>query len=405
MTESSVLMTPALATAAILARMTPLGAESLPLRQCVGATLREDVHAERDNPPFDRVAMDGIAVSSDSLDHGTTRFRIQESQAAGAPASSLQAGDNAIEVMTGAILPHSSDCVVPHEQYELDDGIARVAARVHPKPFLNVHRRGSDGAKGALLLKSGTQLRPVDIAVAAAAGRPRLQVSSQPSFMIISTGDELIEPDEPIAEHQVRRSNVYGVMAALRARGFTHIGDDHLRDDESLLEERLTLHLTTHDVVILSGGVSMGRFDLVPKVMTRLGVEQVFHKVAQRPGKPMWFGIGPRGQSVFGLPGNPVSTLVCLLRYVIPAIGAAMGADLTPVEIVALADEVAFDLPLTHFLPVAILHDESGKPWAQARPTNGSGDFVSLIGTEGFVELAPGPIRHPKGHIARLYRW
>jgi molybdopterin molybdotransferase len=405
MTESSALMTPALAEAAILARMTPLSAESLPLRQCAGATLREDVHAERDNPPFDRVALDGIAVSSDALHHGTTRFRIQGTQAAGAPASRLQEGDNAIEVMTGAVLPHSSDCVVPYEQYELERGVARLTARVKSNPFHNVHRRGSDGAKGALLLKLGTQLRPVHIAVAAAAGRPRLQVSRQPAIMIISTGDELIEPGEPIAEHQVRRSNAYGVMAALRARGFTRVGDDHLLDDESLLEERLALHLTTHDVVILSGGVSMGRFDLVPKALTKLGVEQVFHKVAQRPGKPLWFGIGTRGQSVFGLPGNPVSTLVCLLRYVIPAIDAARGATPAPGENVALADEVAFDLPLTHFLPVAILHDELGTPWAHARPTNGSGDFVSLIGTNGFVELAPGPIRHPKGHIARLYRW
>ena len=385
--------------------MTPLAVESWPLRQCAGAILREDIYAERDNPPFDRVAMDGIAVSSALLAAGSTRFRIQATQGAGAPALQLQHGDTAIEVMTGAVLPQAADCVVPMEQYEVCDGVATLSTRVNGKQFHNVHRRGSDGSKGALLLKSGTQLRPVEIAVAASAGKARLQVSRQPSFMIISTGDELIEPGDAIAQHQVRRSNAYGVMAALRARGYARIGDDHLLDDEAMLQERLRMHLTTHDVVVLSGGVSMGKFDLVPKVLTQLGVEPVFHKVAQRPGKPMWFGIGPRGQAVFGLPGNPVSTLVCLLRYVIPAIEIAMGAAARPMAGVALSEPVTFDLPLTYFLPVAIEHDDWGRCWAHPRVTNGSGDFISLIGTDGFLELPPGPITHPKGYVGHVYRW
>jgi molybdopterin molybdotransferase len=399
------LLTPALAEAAINARITPLALESLPLRHCVGAILREDVYAERDNPPFDRVAMDGIAVSSQSLKAGSMRFRIQATQGAGAAALRLQGAENAIEVMTGAVLPHAADCVVPIEQYEVHGGVASVSVRANGNPFHNVHRRASDGSKGALLLRSGTRLRSVEIAVAASAGMARLQVSRQPSLMIISTGDELIEPGEAVAQHQIRRSNAYGVMAALRARGFAHIGDDHLLDDEAQLQDRLKLHLTTHDVLILSGGVSMGKFDLVPKVLTQLGVEPVFHKVAQRPGKPMWFGIGARGQAVFGLPGNPVSTLVCLLRYVIPAIEVAMGAAAKPADQVALAEPVTFDLPLTYFLPVAIGHDDWGRPWAHPRATNGSGDFVSLIATDGFLELPPGPITYPREHVARVYRW
>ena len=405
MVQSTALLTPALAEAAIHARMTPLAVESLPLRQCVGAVLREDIYAERDNPPFDRVAMDGIAVSSEMLQGGSTRFHIQATQGAGAAPLRLQSGNNAIEVMTGAVLPQAGDCVVPIEQYELSDGLACLRTGVNSKPFHNVHRRGSDGAKGALLLKSGTRLRSVEIAVAASAGMARLKVSRQPTLMVISTGDELIEPGDAIAEHQVRRSNAYGVMAALRARGFARIGDDHLLDDEGMLRDRLQVHLTTHDVVILSGGVSMGKFDLVPKVLMQLGVEPVFHKVAQRPGKPMWFGVGPRGQAVFGLPGNPVSTLVCLLRYVIPAIDAAMQAAAQPTDSVALAEPVTFDLPLAYFLPVAVAYDDWGRPWAHPRPTNGSGDFVSLIGTDGFLELAPAPATHPKAQIAHFYGW
>jgi len=398
-------MTPELAEAAIRASMTPLAVESLPLRQCVGATLRERIYAERDNPPFDRVAMDGIAVSSDALQRGCTRFHIQATQAAGCPALHLAAGDNAIEVMTGATMPLAGDCVIPVEQYQVHQGVASLNDGVAAQPFSNVHRRGSDGVVGALLLEAGRVLRPPDIAVAASAGVARLQVSRQPTLMIISTGDELIEPGDPIAEHQVRRSNAYGVIAALRARGFARIGDDHLPDDESLLYERLSQHLSTHDVLVLSGGVSMGKFDLVPKVLRQLGVQQVLHKVSQRPGKPMWFGTARQGQAVFGLPGNPVSTLVCLVRYVIPALMAAMGSTAEAGESVALASAVTFDLPLAYFLPVALERDLWGKPWAHPRATNGSGDFVSLIGTDGFIELPPGPATYHQEHVARFYRW
>jgi len=405
MTVSSAPMTPALAEAAIRTRMTPLSVESLPLRQCVGATLREELHAERDNPPFDRVAMDGIAVSSEALQRGQRQFVIQATQGAGAPALRLEPGDNAIEVMTGAILPLASNCVVPIEQYQLSAGTATLHGNVSATPYHNVHRRGTDGSAGACVLQAGTCLRPPEIAVAASTGRARLQVSRQPSFMILSTGDELIEPGEPILDHQVRRSNAYALIAALRARGFVRIGNEHVLDDEPMMLERIGVHLTTHDILILSGGVSMGKFDLVPKVLAQLGVQQVFHKVAQRPGKPMWFGIGPGGQAVFGLPGNPVSTLVCLLRYVIPAVAEAMRTVPAPPEIVGLAAPLSFEFPLAYFLPVKVEHDGWGTPWAQARPTNGSGDFISLSGTDGFVELPPGPASYPKGHLARLYRW
>ena len=194
-------------------------------------------------------------------------------------------------------------------------------------------------------------------------------------------------------------------MASLRRRGFGRVGDDHVADDEALLRERLTLHLTTHEVVILSGGVSMGKFDLVPKVLTQLGVHQVFHNIAQRPGKPMWFGIGPQGQAVFGLPGNPVSTLVCLIRYVIPAIAEAMGTRHPVPERLALGAPVTFQPPLAYFLPITVEHDDWGRPWAMPRPPNGSGDFLSLAGTDGFVELPPGPNTYPKGFVTSIYRW
>src|ERR1700678_2700441 len=403
--QAGKLITPRLAEEAIYSRLTCLPIESLPLTQCVGATLRENIYAERDQPPFDRVAMDGMAVDSEALRRGLKRFRIRGIQAAGTPQLKLAGGEDAIEVMTGAILPLGSDCVIPIEQLAVADGYASLNAAVVNSSYHNVDRRGNDSRQGTLLLETGTLLRAPEIAVAASAGMARVRVSSQPAIMIVSTGDELIEPGDPIADYQVRRSNAYAVAATLRTRGFARVGDDHLPDDEGRLRERLSLHLTTHEVLILSGGVSMGKFDLVPKVLESLGVQQVFHNIAQRPGRPMWFGIGPQGQSVFGLPGNPVSTLMCLIRYVVPAIAEAMGTRRRPPERIALAEAVTIHPSVAYFLPVAIEHDDWGRPWAAPRQTKGSGDFLGLAGTDGFVELPPGPNTYAKGFVTGMYRW
>jgi molybdopterin molybdotransferase len=403
--QAGSLITPRLAEEAIHSRLTCLPIESLPLTQCVGGTLRENVYAERDHPPFDRVCMDGIAVDSTALKRGQRRFRIFGTQAAGAPQLRLANGDDAIEVMTGAVLPAGADCVIPVEQLDIAAGYASLQDAAAASPYLNIHRRGSDSRQGALLLEAGTLLRAPEIAVAASAGMARVRVSSQPAVMVMSTGDELIEPGDPIADFQVRRSNAYAVAATLRNHGLVRVGDDHVPDDEAQLRERLTLHLTTHEVLVLSGGVSLGKFDFVPRVLAQLGVQEVFHNIAQRPGKPMWFGIGPQGQAVFGLPGNPVSTLVCLIRYVIPAIAAAMGTKRRPPERLALAAPVTFRTPLAYFLPIIIEHDDWGRPWAAPKPANGSGDFLSLAGTDGFVELPPGPNTFAKGFVAPVYRW
>jgi molybdopterin molybdotransferase len=233
----------------------------------------------------------------------------------------------------------------------------------------------------------------------------RIRVSSQPAVAVISTGNELIEPGEPILAHQVRRSNAYAIVAALKRRGFQRVADDHVRDDLQELNDRLKFHLDTHDVLVLSGGVSMGRLDLVPRALTALGVRTIFHKVAQRPGLPLWFGVAATGATVFALPGNPVSTLVCVARYVLPALFAAMGETPHAPQKIALSAPVTVKQPLAFFMPVRIETDEWGRAWATPCPTNGSGDFTALAGTNGFVELPPGPNTYPKGFVTRLHRW
>ncbi len=399
------MLTPAEADVLIGQTLQCLPIESLPLAQCAGGVLRENIYAERDQPPFDRVAMDGVALASSAAAGASRSFHIQATQAAGDPPLTLAAPHNCIEVMTGAVLPGGCDCVVPVEEVTIAHGQAQLTPRARAEPWHHVHRRGSDTRQGALLVTAGMKLRAPEIAIAASAGMARIRVSSQPMLAVISTGNELVEPGEPVLAYQIRRSNAYAIVSALREHGFQRVADDHIPDDAQQLRARLRFHLETHDVLVLSGGVSMGRFDLVPKALEELGVRTIFHKVAQRPGKPLWFGAAPSGAAVFGLPGNPVSTLVCFTRYVLPALLGSLGHSGRAAERIALGAPVTITPPLTHFLPVRLEQDDWGRAWAMPAPTNGSGDFTALAGTEGFVELPPGPNTYPKGHVTRFYRW
>ncbi len=390
---------------AIEAKLPSLGMEARALERCVGQVLREDVFPERDNPPFDRVCMDGIAVNSRALAQGTRKFTIQGTQGAGAPPLQLAGVDGAVEVMTGAVVPGGTDCIIPQEEYVEAGGVATLSERATGTAFRNIQRRGEDSRPGIAMLKSGVRLGSPEIGVLASAGLASVKVSCQPRFMVVSTGDELVEPGQPISDYQVRRSNVFSIVAALRARHFEDVQNDHIADDEEHLRDRLGTHLRTRDVLILSGGVSKGKFDFVPKVLKSLGVREVFYQVAQRPGMPMWFGTNDAGCAVFGLPGNPVATLVCLIRYVIPAAAAAMGARKSPLERIALAAPVAVGRAThTYFLPVALQYDAGG-PRALPRRTNGPGDFLALTQTDGFLELPPSAEGYPEGFVADLYRW
>ena len=388
----------------ILQRVLPLAAESCTLRHCVGRILRQPVRAERDNPPFDRVCMDGIAVDSRAVAQGLRHFRIQATQAAGARPLVLADAGAAIEVMTGAVLPVGTDCVIPLEDYDnRDDGVGLTANAV-AGPWRNVQRRGTDGLSGGPMLEAGIRLGAAEIAVAASAGLADLQVGRLPRVAVISNGDELVEPGRPLADYQIRRSNAPGIVAALLSQGIRCVDDDHLRDDGPALREGVARYLDSHDVLILSGGVSKGKFDFVPSSLKSLGVTEVFHHVEQRPGRPLWFGVGPRRQLVFGLPGNPVATLVCFTRYVVPALRAASGARRVAPERLALAGPLR-GRSITYFMPVVCGRGTATPGSASARAPSGSGDFLALAGTDGFVELPPRPEGYPAGFVADFHRW
>lgn len=398
------MISPDQAQALILESVPLLPSEAAPLERLVGRTLRQDIRATRDQPPFDRVTMDGIAFAHKAYVDGVRKFRIVGTQAAGAPPLTLTDARDCIEVMTGAMVPQRCDCVVPVEKISVDNGYASLSADAAVVVHQNIHARGLDCRVGEPLLSPGVPIGPTEIAVIASAGLASVAVSRRPRIAVISTGDELIEPGRPLEPWQIHRSNAYAIVAGLRRRGFEHLTHDHLPDDLPVLRDRLGAHLEQHDAMILSGGVSMGRFDYVPQVLKELGVKTLFHKIAQRPGKPMWFGVGAKGQCVYALPGNPVSTLVCLSRYVFAGLSRAETAIAPDVRHASLETDFEVKPPLTFFLPVR-LQQQGTSRIAQPRPTQGSGDFTSLIDTDGFVELPPGPAIIAAGTSVPFYSW
>jgi molybdopterin molybdotransferase len=389
---------------AVLAAMPEFPAEATPVDDANERVLRQVVHAERDQPPFDRVMMDGIAVRFADFSNGAREFPIQATQAAGDPVLTLQPG-NCIEIMTGASLPENADCIIPVERISLRKGVAVVEDRYEAKSGQFIHPRASDHAAGAHLLAPGKRISPMDIAIIASCGLTEVEVSRRPVVRVISTGNELVPPGAPIEPHQVRLSNGPAIQAMLRERGYANCDHDHLLDDLDELRERMAAHLAEADVLVLSGGVSMGKADFVPGVLAELGVNVVFHKVSQRPGKPMWFGIGPNHEVVFALPGNPVSALVCCRQYVIPALEAASAATPLPLEFAVLAGDITFEPDLTCFQPVRLVSSAAGQVLAMPVKTNTSGDFTALSATDGYVELAREQSHFPAGTPVFLHRW
>ncbi|MGI9232253.1 MAG: molybdopterin molybdotransferase MoeA [Woeseiaceae bacterium] len=398
------MLTTAEAREAIMSSMPTFAIESTALDRANGRILRQVVSAERDQPPFDRVMMDGIAIAFADYSSGLRQFKLQAMQAAGDAALILSPG-HCIEIMTGASLPENADCVIPIERVSIEHGKASVADDYVPEPRQFIHERASDHVAGAELLAPGKVVSPLDIAIIVSCGLTEVSVTRLPVIRVISTGNELVPAGEPIAPHQIRLSNGPAIQAMLDAHGFSDCEHDHLVDDPVILRERIAAHLEASDALVLSGGVSMGKADYVPEVLAELGVNVVFHKVSQRPGKPLWFGVGPDDQAVFALPGNPVSALVCCRQYVTPALQAASGLTPSLPEFASLAVDIRFEPDLTCFQPVRLLSGASGQVLAMPVTTNTSGDFTALSATDGYVELPKGKSDFPAGTSVFAHRW
>ena len=385
-------------------RTAVLPAEPCPLTGSVGRVLRESVTADRDLPPHDRVTMDGIAVAGTATERGGRPLHIEGEARAGDPRRSLRdRSDGALRVTTGAVLPGGSDTVVRSEDLRVEGGRAWLEPEQPIVAGQNVHRQGSDTRAGATVLTPGRRISAADIAVLASVGRAQVSVGRRPRVAVISTGDELVDVGRPIADHQVRRSNIYVVATALSALGY-QVDARHLPDDPDRLRAGVSAALAGHDVLVTTGAVSKGSADFLPGVYRSLGAECYLHGVRQRPGKPLWVGGTGDGRRVFALPGNPVSVMMCLYRYVVPYLAAAEGAAPAPAMQAALAEEMRFRPPLTLFLPV-LLTAAGGTLAARPAPAQNSGDFLALVGSDGFLELPAERDRFAAGSVLPLYPW
>lgn len=368
----------------IFERVLHFGTESIPLEQASNRILAEAIYADRDFPPFNRVSMDGIAFNYDDFQSGNRSFPIRGIASAGLPQLQLSEKNACIEVMTGAICPDGCDTVVRYEDLELQGDLAKI--RIEAVQYgQNVHNRGFDRKQGDLLIEPGVRIGPAEIGVMATTGFARVQVMRLPRIGIISNGDELVEIDQQPLAHQIRKSNAHTMAALLRKYGAE--GElQHWSDEPTLIKNALQKALEKYDVLLLSGGVSMGKFDYLPTAFEEAGVKKIFHKVQQRPGKPFWFGETMNHKLVFAFPGNPVSTFMCAIRYFVPWLERSTGVSPVSPLMVQLEDDFYFRPSLTYFLQCRL--KQVGTHFvAQPTPGHGSGDLANLLDADGFLEL------------------
>ena len=341
--------------------------------------------------------------------HFLGSFAIEGVQAAGSPQKTLKNSESCLEVMTGAILPKNTDAVIPYELVAIENGNATVNLD-EVKELQNIHLQGRDRAKGEIVIEKNTLVTPAEIGVLATVGKAKVKVVGQPKILIVSTGNELVEVTETPLAHQIRRSNVYSLISLLK-RLSIEADTRHLTDDKENLKRQIQTYLETYDVLLFSGSVSKGKFDFLPEVLEELGVEKLFHKVKQRPGKPFWFGqraaVEVRGvenkTTIFAFPGNPVSTYVNCLKYFYPWYQKSIGIAATK-ETAVLSVDFNFKSSMTYFLQVK-LENKAGALVAIPQIGNGSGDLTNLVDADAFLELPADKTEFKKGEFYPILRY
>lgn len=390
------------AEAIILKQAKDFGYELVPFEQATGRVLAEDIMADRDIPSCNKSTMDGIAISVDAFAKGIRSFTITATIAAGdAPTATLNENE-CVEIMTGAPVPDTLDTVVRYEDVTITNGVATIQISTI-RQGQNIHKRGKDKRQGDIVATSDQIVNAAIISMAASSGKGMLSVRKLPRTVIITTGDELIEVSEQPTVYQVRSSNNYTIKAVLQQYGML-CDMLHIKDDPQITKEQINKCLAAYDVIIMTGGVSMGKFDYVPQAMDELGVNKLFHKVMQKPGKPFWFGRNTGGTLVFAFPGNPVSTFLCLHRYFLPWLEACLRLNNSPTRPCAILEEdVTFMAPLQYFMQVQVSINDQGQVVAKPIEGNGSGDFANLVTSNAFMELPAEKSNFTKGTVYRIW--
>ena len=373
----------------------------LPIEKCAGRTLRQDIISDRPLPPFNRSMMDGYALRFSDIAN-VNSFNVTAVATAGSQQITLnnKAG-SCIEIMTGAVVPNDADIVVPYEETEyLNDSEIRILPIENRNVGSAIHSIGSDHNSNEVLVHAGCVIGSREIALAATFGYVKLEISNNPSIAVITTGDELVPVSETPKPYQSRRSNDLSIVAALDISGYPVKQLMHLNDDRLSLKKSLIRLTESHEIVIVSGGISKGKKDFIPGVLDEIGLVCQFHGVAQKPGKPLGFWSNDLC-SVFALPGNPQSTLTCLHQYVLPALKAASGNNINKNTCVDLLDAATGIENITTFLPVSVTAENKA---TQCSPQN-SGDLVKILSSDGYIELPPKAVYYPAGSSFIFYPW
>lgn len=370
----------------VLERVVQVDSGPVGLRDALGRVLAEEVHAGEDIPGFDNSAMDGYAVrSADVSDAGPDLPRslaIVDESRAGHPASRRLEVGQAIAISTGAVVPDGADAVVRVEDTSRDGEQVRVLASVPAGEA--IRRAGEDVRAGSLVLSPGTPLGAAEIGALASVGQAKAICTRRPRVAVLVTGDELVEPGVPLGPGQIRDSNAYTVPPLAIGDGAEVTSIEIARDDREETVAALERTLSG-EVAIVCGGVSVGEHDHVRPALERLGVEQVFWRVALRPGKPTYFGVAPSGTLVFGLPGNPVSAMVTFLLFVRPALLAMQGADPAARRLTASL-AVDYEKVVGRAEAIRVRLEAGASGWV-ATPTGSQGSHVltSMLGVDGLA--------------------
>jgi molybdopterin molybdotransferase len=366
----------------VLGAVRPLPADTVPLGEALGRVLAEDVESAADVPPFDSSAMDGFALVAGEAG----KLRVVAESRAGRPAVRAVGPGEAVAISTGAQIPAGADAVIPVERVDASDGAVHVPAVA---AGANVRRAGEDVRAGELVLRAGTELGAAEVGVVASLGRAEVRCGGVPRVAVLATGDELVEPGEPLGPGQIHDSNLHTLAALAQRAGADVVLRRHVPDERAATVEELGEALEVADVVCVSGGVSVGEHDHVKPALAELGVEESFWGIRLKPGKPTWFGTSG-DQLVFGLPGNPVSAMVTFILLARPALRALAGADPHAAQATAVLDSA---LPRNPGREQAVRCRLAARDdgW-HAEPTKDQGSHVltSMLGADALARVPEG---------------
>jgi molybdopterin molybdotransferase len=405
-TMSTTLIPVAHARQSVCEVISPLDSERVAIDDALGRVLAEDVRAAADVPPFPCSAMDGYAIMAGESGR---RLRLVGESRAGAPAGHAVGDGEAIRVSTGAAIPAGATAVIPQEEVSRRDD--EIETRAASAPGEHIRGAGEDMRAGALQLTAGSRLTAVELGAAVAAGVATLSVSRRPRVAVLCTGDELRAPGEPLGPGEIHNSNAPMLVGLATGAGALAAPARRLPDDRRATERGIAEALHGSDVVIISGGVSVGPHDHVKPALAELGVDEVFWSVALQPGKPTWFGVGrssPAQPLVFGLPGNPVSAVVTFSLFVAPALAALQGgpAPRPPHAQAALASAVKRNPRRDQAIRVRLELDgrTAGPPALTAFPNGAQASHIltSLLGADALAMIPMGDGELPAGAVVAL---